>query len=107
MRSRCFSKEPDIGRGPHPARLRAMKPPVRLNPIALALLLVVAPALAPMAQDVSGRSSIPRIACLGKVRVGWSTQADLAQRWGEGKEITGGHPNSGRLWRVKGTPWVL
>ena len=26
---------------------------------------------------------------------------------GEGLSVTGGHPNSGRVWRVRGTPWVV
>lgn len=51
--------------------------------------------------------SIPAIAEIAKIKVGFSTQQDLASQWGEGKPVTGGHPNSGRLWRVKGTPWVL
>ncbi len=53
------------------------------------------------------KTSIPKIAGIAKVQIGYSTQADLAARWGEGKVVTGGHPNSGRLWRVKGTTWVL
>ena len=51
--------------------------------------------------------SIPDIAKLAGAAVGYSTQEDLAGRWGEGKVIIGGHPNSGRLWRIQGTAWVL
>jgi hypothetical protein len=52
-------------------------------------------------------NSIPRIANLGQVQIGSSTQEDLAQRWGEGKVVVGGHPNSGRIWRVKDSPWAV
>jgi hypothetical protein len=51
--------------------------------------------------------SIPSISKFGGIEVGYSTQEDLAKRWGEGQVITGGHPNSGRVWRILGTGWVL
>jgi hypothetical protein len=51
------------------------------------------------------KTSIPQIARIGKVQVGYSTQDDLASRWGEGKTLIGGHPNSGRVWWIKGTSW--
>jgi hypothetical protein len=57
--------------------------------------------------SVKERASIPKIAQLAGVQIGYSTQEDLARLWGEGKVITGGHPNSGRVWRVKGTSWVV
>jgi hypothetical protein len=53
------------------------------------------------------RTTIPSIANFGGIQVGYSTQEDLARRWGEGKVITGGHPNSGRVWRILGTGWVM
>lgn len=56
----------------------------------------------------SGRTlSIPPLARVAGVQAGYSTQEDLARLWGEGKVMIGGHPNSGRLWRVKGTNWTV
>jgi len=73
----------------------------------LLLLLMATVAAAGEAASSPTNHSIPAIAEIAKIKVGFSTQQDLASQWGEGKTITGGHPNSGRLWRVKGTPWVL
>src|SRR5689334_624376 len=72
----------------------------------LALLLIVLSAAADT-PSATTNTSIPKIASIGKIQIGYSTQEDLAKLWGEGKTITGSHPNSGRLWRVKGTSWVL
>ena len=52
-------------------------------------------------------TAIPEIARLAGVKIGYSTQDDLAKQWGEGEVVIGGHPNSGRIWRVKGTSWVV
>jgi hypothetical protein len=52
-------------------------------------------------------TSIPAIAGLAGVKIGFSSQEDLARQWGEGKVTVGGHPNSGRVWRIKGTDWIL
>ena len=84
-----------------------MKPSASLGLQVLALLWAALPAFASAGADPKAKTSIPKIARFGEVQIGYSTQEDLAKRWGEGKIITGGHPNSGRLWRVKGTPWVL
>jgi hypothetical protein len=84
-----------------------MKLSDRMQPLVLALLLALGPKLAVRAQNATAKQSIPKIARIGKVRIGYSTQEDLAKAWGEGKTVVGGHPNSGRLWRVKGTPWIL
>jgi len=56
-------------------------------------------------RSMSEKTSIPPIASFGNVRIGYSTQEDLARVWGEGEVITGGHPNSGRVWRVEGSSW--
>src|SRR5437868_2705852 len=53
------------------------------------------------------QTSTPRIAEIGGVRIGYSTQEELEQAWGEGLTTVGGHPNSGRRWRVRGTDWVI
>lgn len=53
------------------------------------------------------RTSIPRIARIAQIQIGFSTQEALAKRWGEGLTVTGGHPNSGRVWRVRDTSWVV
>ena len=50
---------------------------------------------------------IPPIAEIGGIRVGYSTSDETDGRFGPGLETIGGHPNSGRLWRVKGTAWTL
>lgn len=84
-----------------------MKLPHCMNLTALSILIITSPVLAIAAQNVPAKTSIPKIARIGKVQIGYSTQDDLAKHWGEGKTVIGGHPNSGRLWRVKGTPWVL
>jgi hypothetical protein len=60
-----------------------------------------------LAGGMAGQTSIPRIARIGRIHIGLSTQDELARTWGEGKTIIGGHPNSGRLWRVQGTSWIL
>ena len=73
----------------------------------LTFLLAGGPAHAADGHNTPSKTSIPQIARLGKVRIGYSTQEDLAKQWGEGKTGIGGHPNSGRVWRVKGTRWSL
>ena len=87
--------------------IRAMKLSFYASLSVLAVLLAAAAAHAAEAQKASAKTSIPKIARIAKIQIGYSTQEDLAKHWGEGKTVTGGHPNSGRLWRVKGTPWVL
>jgi len=52
-------------------------------------------------------TSIPAIAGLAGVKIGYSSQEDVSRQWGEGKVIVGGHPNSGRWWHIKGTDWIL
>lgn len=86
---------------------RAMKNSCPRSLIVLALLLATALATASEAKNTATKKAIPKIACIGRIQIGCSTQEDLAQRWGEGKTISGGHPNSGRLWQVTGTAWLL
>ena len=71
------------------------------------LLLVTQIAPAGAAESAPPGTSIPAIAGIAKIKIGYSIQQDIDAQWGEGKTIIGGHPNSGRLWRVKGTPWVI
>ncbi len=52
-------------------------------------------------------TSVPRIAGIGGVSVGYSTQDEFERAWGEGLTVVGGHPNSGRRWRVRGTDWLI
>ena len=78
-----------------------------INLTGLIFLIGAGPMLAGGAQNAPAKTFIPKIARIGKIQIGYATQDDLAQRWGEGKTIIGGHANSGRLWRVKGTAWVL
>ena len=51
--------------------------------------------------------AIPAIADVAGVRIGFSSQQELEAKWGKGKVVTGGHPNSGRLWKLKGTSWIV
>ena len=80
---------------------------LRLLGWAMTALLVATPAHAADAKNKSPKTSIPEIARIGKVQIGYSTQEDLARKWGEGKTVIGGHPNSGRVWRIKGSPWRI
>ncbi len=50
---------------------------------------------------------IPPIAAVGGIRIGHSTTDEAERRFGPGLETIGGHPNSGRLWRVKDTAWTM
>jgi hypothetical protein len=52
-------------------------------------------------------TSIPQIANIAGVQIGYSTQQDLETQWGAGKTVIGGHPNSGRIWRVPGANWII
>ena len=58
-------------------------------------------------EDAGRKTVIPSIAGLAGIRVGYSTMSELEARLGPGKAITGGHPNGARLWRVKGTRWLI
>jgi hypothetical protein len=78
---------------------------VRLLGGALTALLLVAPIHVTYGQNNLPKTSIPKIAHIGKVQIGYSTQEELARKWGEGKTLIGGHPNSGRVWRIAGTRW--
>ena len=84
-----------------------MRPHFQNFLVVLTILLVAVPVHAADERNTPPKTSIPKIARIGKVRIGYSTQEALAKQWGEGKTITGGHPNSGRIWRVKGTRWIL
>lgn len=78
---------------------------VRFLGYAVTALLLLAPTHLTYGQNNPTKKSIPEIADIGKVQIGYSTQEDLARKWGEGKTIIGGHPNSGRVWRIAGTRW--
>src|SRR4029077_19148844 len=86
---------------------RTMKPSFAACLAMLGILLFAVPGAGDDSRNTPAKTSIPEIARIGKAQIGYSTQADLAALWGEGKTIIGGHPNSGRLWRVKGTCWLL
>ena len=55
----------------------------------------------------SPAESIPKIARIAGIKVGYTTRERLEACWGEGKTVVGGHSNGARLWRVKGTNWVI
>jgi hypothetical protein len=91
-----------------------MLKPAKLMPYAfvtllccLSLVCTVGLGCASPGRSHAQHEFIPSIASFGGIRVGYSTQADLVSQWGEGKVITGGHPNSGRVWRILGTGWVM
>ena len=84
-----------------------MQLPLLTSLTVLALSLVASNVTDAAPGSASAKTSIPKIARIGKIQIGYSTQEDLTKHWGEGKTVTGGHPNSGRLWRVKGTSWTI
>lgn len=57
--------------------------------------------------DAAEARSLPKLASIAGIQVGHTTREELEARWGAGKAITGGHPQGARLWRVKGTSWVI
>ena len=71
------------------------------------LFLYSLPVDARSAEAKTPKTSIPGIAKIGRMRVGYSSQEDVARKLGEGKTLIGGHPNSGRVWRIRGTSWRL
>jgi len=85
--------------------------PVRSNRFlqvaGLALLMATAGCFSGRSSSGKKETSIPAIAELAGVKIGFSSQEDLARRWGEGKVHVGGHPNSGRAWQIKGTSWFV
>ncbi len=52
-----------------------------------------------------GETVSPRLAKVLGLVIGQSTMGELERRFGPGKIITGGHPQSARLWRSKQTGW--
>ena len=74
--------------------------------VSLALLAIGCASHKTAPAPAGADTEIPAIANLAGVAIGYSTQEDVARQWGEGKVITGGHPNSGRVWRINGTDWV-
>lgn len=73
----------------------------------VAALLFLSPPALTCGQNQAPKTLIPEIARIGKVQIGYSTQEELAKKWGEGKTLIGGHPNSGRVWRIAGTNWFV
>lgn len=73
----------------------------------LVLLLAAATTPAESADQKEPKTSIPKIAAFAWIKVGYSTMEELEGRLGKGKVEVGGHPNGARLWRVKGTSWVI
>jgi hypothetical protein len=59
------------------------------------------------AEKAPPSESIPTLAKIGGVTIGSTTREHLETQWGGGKPLTGGHPNGARLWRVKGTDWII
>ena len=51
--------------------------------------------------------SIPPIARIAGVQIGFSSEGDLEKAWGEGLTTVGSHPTSGEQWRVPGTRWLV
>ena len=71
-----------------------------------ALVLLLLPAANAGAKN-GPRTVIPKIANIAGIKVGYSSMADLERQLGKGKSAVGGHPNGARIWRVKGTSWVI
>ena len=51
--------------------------------------------------------NVPKMATIGGIQIGYSTQEEIEQSWGAGLTVVGGHPNSGRRWRVRDTDWII
>lgn len=51
--------------------------------------------------------SIPPIARIASVQIGFSSEDDLEKAWGKGLTTVGSHPTSGEEWRVPGTRWLV
>ena len=73
----------------------------------LAILLMAESFAADANKSKSQQPSIPAIASIVGIRVGYSTRDELEAHLGPGKHITGGHPDGARLWQVKGTGWMI
>jgi hypothetical protein len=71
-----------------------------------ALVLLLSPS-ANAAENNGQRTLIPKIADIAGIKVGYSSMEELEGQLGKGKIAIGGHPNGARVWRVKGTPWVI
>jgi len=74
---------------------------------ALVLLLIAAVTPAEAADSKGPKTFIPKIANIAGIKVGYSSMEELEGRLGKGKVTVGGHSNGARLWRVKGTSWVI
>jgi len=74
---------------------------------ALVLFLTASAEPANAAEAKIPKTSIPKIAKIAGIRVGYSSMEELETRLGKGEVAVGGHPNGARLWRVKATSWVI
>ena len=74
---------------------------------AVVLLLTGTVPPAEAGQSKGPRAFIPQIANTAGIKVGYSSMAELERKLGKGRVTIGGHPNGARLWRVKGTSWVI
>jgi hypothetical protein len=74
---------------------------------ALVLLLTAAVTPSEAGEDKGPSTVIPEIANIAGIKVGYSSMDELEGQLGKGKVTTGGHSNGARLWRVKGTSWVI
>jgi hypothetical protein len=71
-----------------------------------ALILLLLPAANAGAKNGPG-TLIPKVASIAGIKVGYSSMDELERQLGQGKTVVGGHPNGARIWRVKGTSWVI
>ena len=74
---------------------------------AVILLLTAAAHPGNAAENDIPKTSIPKIANIAGIKVGYSSMEELEARLGKGKVAVGGHSDGARLWRVKGTSWVI
>jgi hypothetical protein len=73
----------------------------------LVLLLTELDFQSQAAEKKDRKTVIPKIASIARIKVGYSSMEDLERHLGKGKVTIGGHPNGARLWRVKGTSWII
>jgi hypothetical protein len=80
---------------------------VQCGGICVAALVLLLLPVAHAGEKNRQRTIIPKIANFAGVKIGYSSMDEVERQLGKGKVGVGGHPNGARLWRVKGTSWVI
>ena len=75
-------------------------------PVAALIFWVIAAGCSPSGIG-RNQDAIPPIGAFAGVSLGDTTNDEIDRLLGPGQETLGGHPNSGRIWRVQGTDWTV